>query len=188
MCEKFCKNITLDTLYDKYGHEANKGLVAHEPIKKGEKLWNRMIAGKSTFTRAELFDIIDKKPQLKLIVTSFCCMVGDDLYTIPTACLEENAIIDERQFINHSCDPNCGYSTEKDGTCITVAIKDINPGDELTYHYGMLETEASLTYGHVCNCRSSNCSKVWKFDLYRREIGPDPQTQVSALFVKHMKP
>jgi hypothetical protein len=126
-----------------------------------------MMDGKLTFTRAQLFDLIQKKPELDTIITSFSCMVGDDLYTIPRACVE-GTHIDERQFINHSCEPNSGYAF-LDGVCSTIAIRDIEAGEELTYHYGMLETEASLTFGHECMCGSKSCSGKWTFDLYRKD-------------------
>ena len=39
------------------------------------------------------------------------------------------------RYLNHSCKPNC--EAEHDGKRIFMyAIKNIKPGDELTYHYG----------------------------------------------------
>jgi SET domain-containing protein len=39
------------------------------------------------------------------------------------------------RYLNHSCDPNC--EAEIDGTHVMIyAIKNIKPGEELTYDYG----------------------------------------------------
>ena len=38
------------------------------------------------------------------------------------------------RFINHSCDPNCEAEVE-DGHIMLHALKDIAPGDELTFDY-----------------------------------------------------
>lgn len=39
------------------------------------------------------------------------------------------------RYINHSCDPNCESDTV-DGKIIITAIKDIQPGEELSFDYG----------------------------------------------------
>jgi uncharacterized protein len=58
-------------------------------------------------------------------------------------------------FINHSCDPNC-VTDELRGRVWIKAIRDIAPGEELTYDYNLYdgdEDEAS------CNCGASSCRK-----------------------------
>jgi hypothetical protein len=63
---------------------------------------------------------------------------------------------DNARFINHSCDPTCmntGFNFE-------VAIRDIQPGEELTDDYGTL----NLLWDFECHCRSAKC---------RRTIHPD---------------
>lgn len=47
------------------------------------------------------------------------------------------------------------------------AIEVIQPGDELTYHYGFLETESSLIFGLLCKCGSSKCDGRLLFNKYR---------------------
>jgi len=54
---------------------------------------------------------------------------------------------------NHSCDPNCGFL---DGIKL-VAIRDINPNEELVIEY--VTTESSFE-SFDCNCGSDNCRKV----------------------------
>ncbi len=65
----------------------------------------------------------------------------------------------EARFINHSCDPNC-RSVTRGGRVHIYAIRDISPGDELTYDYqltrdGISDEEAYTLY--VCHCGSANC-------------------------------
>ena len=40
----------------------------------------------------------------------------------------------------------------------------------MTYHYGILETEASLIFGMKCKCNSLECVKNLTFDYYRDPI------------------
>ncbi len=57
------------------------------------------------------------------------------------------------RFINHSCAPNC-EAVDYDGHIWIEAIKDIRPGEELTFNYG---------YGvedyrdHPCECGVPDC-------------------------------
>jgi hypothetical protein len=63
------------------------------------------------------------------------------------------------RFINHSCSPNC-ESVEDEGRIFIEAIRDIAPGEELTYDY-RLETEERKTRRlqqlFACNCGSPRC-------------------------------
>jgi SET domain-containing protein len=59
-------------------------------------------------------------------------------------------------FLNHSCDPNC-ETDESHGRVWIQAIRDIAPGEELTYDYCLYdgdEDEAS------CNCGAPACRKT----------------------------
>ena len=65
----------------------------------------------------------------------------------------------DSRFINHSCDPNC-ESDVVDGHVYIVAIRDIAPGEELTYDYS-LEVEDETSPGeerdYTCRCGSVCC-------------------------------
>jgi SET domain-containing protein len=79
--------------------------------------------------------------------------------------LDEKTVIDaavdgnEARFINHSCDPNCQALIEDDKIFI-YALKDISPGEELSYDYayeraeGMDEESEKL---YVCRCGAKDC-------------------------------
>jgi len=60
------------------------------------------------------------------------------------------------RFINHSCDPNC-YSKIVEilgkSHIIIFALRQIYPGEELTYDYKFPIEEDKLN----CNCRTQKC-------------------------------
>ena len=57
------------------------------------------------------------------------------------------------RLINHSCDPNCETLTDDDHIWI-IAIRDIEPGEELSYDYNY-DTDAYEE--HPCRCGAKNC-------------------------------
>lgn len=65
----------------------------------------------------------------------------------------------DARFINHSCDPNCEAVCE-DGRIFIYALKNIQPGVELTFDYSYEVdepvTEELLRY-YQCRCRAINC-------------------------------
>jgi hypothetical protein len=57
--------------------------------------------------------------------------------------------IDNARFVNHCCDSN----TLSTGYGFEIAIRQIQPGDQITDDYGLL----NLDYGMACECGSRNC-------------------------------
>ena len=56
--------------------------------------------------------------------------------------------------VNHSCAPNC--EAQSDGRRIwLVALRDLAPGEELTYDYGFPLADARL---HPCRCGAAECA------------------------------
>jgi uncharacterized protein len=69
-------------------------------------------------------------------------------------------------FINHSCDPNVGIR----GQVTFVALREIAPGEELTYDWAMEENHPARTW---CRCGAANCRKIltgedWKQPALQR--------------------
>ncbi|MBD3403466.1 SET domain-containing protein-lysine N-methyltransferase [candidate division GN15 bacterium] len=65
----------------------------------------------------------------------------------------------EARFINHSCDPNC-EAVDEDGRIYIEAIKNIQPGVELTYDYNFDLDEPyteKLKQFYLCRCGSPKC-------------------------------
>jgi hypothetical protein len=63
------------------------------------------------------------------------------------------------RWINHSCDTNC-EADERDGRIFIVARRDIVPGEELFYDYGLVIDERytpKLKKDYPCHCGSANC-------------------------------
>lgn len=56
------------------------------------------------------------------------------------------------QYINHSCDPNVFFNTT---TMQLVALKELQPEDELTFFYP--STEWRMTQSFNCYCGSPKC-------------------------------
>lgn len=63
---------------------------------------------------------------------------------------EEEMGLAER--FNHSCDPNCGFQ----GQIFLVAMKNIEPGEEVTFDYAMV-LGGNIKYEIKCLCRSQFC-------------------------------
>ena len=54
-------------------------------------------------------------------------------------------------YVNHSCEPNCGLI----GSCLLVAMREIEAGEELCFDYAMSDTNDYDEF--VCACGSSSC-------------------------------
>jgi hypothetical protein len=59
-------------------------------------------------------------------------------------------------FLNHSCDPNC-ETDEMGGRVWIMAIRDIAPGEELTYDYCLYDGDEDEA---PCNCGAPHCRKT----------------------------
>ena len=89
---------------------------------------------------------------------------GDDPYTLLFHLGGDryiDAAVDgnDARFINHSCDPNCDPEV-LDGAIWIRAIKNIQPGVELTYDYSLeLEKSASRKRRELypCHCGAAKC-------------------------------
>lgn len=63
------------------------------------------------------------------------------------------------RWINHSCEPNC-EAEEVEGRVFIKALRDLQPGEELFYDYGLVIDErytAKLKKEFACYCGSPFC-------------------------------
>jgi uncharacterized protein len=83
-------------------------------------------------------------------------------------------------FVNHSCDPNC-ETDEEDGRVYIESIRDIAPGEELTYDYYLYdgEDDAPCTCGSK-ECRGSMYSPEWLRKMRRAEAKKKKQAELAA--------
>lgn len=79
--------------------------------------------------------------------------------------IDEDHVIDAKvggnaaRWINHACEPNC-EADEQDGRVFIKALRDLHPGEELFYDYGLVIDErqtAKLKREYACRCGSPRC-------------------------------
>lgn len=79
--------------------------------------------------------------------------VGDGVVFLPTGGFDD--------FLNHSCDPNCRLDYRPDGRVFLVALRDIAPGEELSFDYATTTTsdgvEAFPDWCFKCLCGAPGC-------------------------------
>lgn len=138
------------------------GVFAVMPIRKGRKIADGINEGDyATLVRWKFLKHFDGSIQEK--VRDFCIGTPDGF--IPPANLDFNNLSIE-WYLNHSCDGNVGFNQDGD----FVAIKDIRKGKELTYDYGLVESNPKFRM--QCRCGSKNCREVitgndWRDDGFR---------------------
>lgn len=156
----------------KYGFK-QQGYFALEPIKKGEAIFRcilddcdylRIEKITDAYTRDETLEIFKEYPKSVEFIHRYSYMVDDDLFDWPRG-WKDSMLTETCMFFNHSCDPNCGFASID--TALVVAIRDIEIGEELTYDYQLMDSEASFYTGLDCKCGSYNCRGILKFDEYR---------------------
>lgn len=151
---------------------AHRGVFSLEPIKKGDLIsrcteydcdyFKNSNYGK---TKDELKKLAKDYPQSEFLIKFYSVMMDDDLFNIPYD-YENNKLTDDCMFVNHSCDPNCGFLNNTIMSEL-YAIRDIEPGEEITFDYQCMDTENSFYSGMICKCGSANCRLVLNFDYYR---------------------
>ena len=79
--------------------------------------------------------------------------------------LDDGTVIDalyggnSARWINHSCDPNC-EADEVNGRVFIKALRDLMPGEELFYDYGLTVDERytpKLKKEYACHCGAPHC-------------------------------
>jgi uncharacterized protein len=71
------------------------------------------------------------------------------------------------RWINHACDPNCEADEveagDESGRVFIQALRDLEPGEELFYDYGLVIDERytpKLKKDYECRCGSPNCRRT----------------------------
>jgi SET domain-containing protein len=68
--------------------------------------------------------------------------------------VDGNIETNDARLVNHSCDPNTEAQIWQDKEIWFVALRDIQPGEELFYNYGF---EVETWEEHPCCCGSARC-------------------------------
>jgi hypothetical protein len=78
----------------------------------------------------------------------YCLWVDDGFYF---------DMVDQTRWINHACDPNAEIEAELGGNegawARVIALREIQPGEEITYHYGF-----PLDLAEPCTCGCKGCA------------------------------
>ena len=87
--------------------------------------------------------------------------IAEDLFIAP---IQQEQRDDSMLYTNHSCAPNIAIQ----GQIIFVAMRDIDPGEELTHDWATTDDE---DYEMACNCGSPNCrGKITGKDWMKKEL------------------
>ena len=123
-----------------WGVGTYKGVFAKERIEAGEKL---AIFGRRLTPIAE--EIGDWGIQIdeNFVINAYDADTGE---------------LEEALFFNHSCEPNAGIK----GQILLIAMRSIEPGEEVTFDYAMClhETEGVEPYRMECHCGHPNCRRI----------------------------
>jgi SET domain-containing protein len=118
---------------------AGRGLVAVEPIDKGEVV---AVKGGHLVTNEQLRSMPERLQNSDVQIT-------DELHLVALTEEEYEAVM---LFINHSCEPNVGFA----GNVVLVSMRDIDAGEELTTDYAMFDDyEGSMD----CACGRTACRR-----------------------------
>jgi len=98
---------------------------------------------------------------------SHTLQIDEDLYQYPLT----TPSLEPGDFINHCCLPNCGIR----GQIVMAAMRDIVPGEEVTYDYAMSDGSAYDEFPCGCGapcCRKKVTGNDWKIpELWTRYEG-----------------
>jgi hypothetical protein len=113
--------------------------------------------GGSVVDRAELDALADD-------VRTHALQIDDDLF------IASSVPFDDADFVNHSCDPNCGIV----GSVLLVTMRNVAAGEELCFDYAMTDTDDYDEFDCSCGtprCRGTITGVDWKepelLDRYR---------------------
>ena len=124
---------------------------------------------------------VEQLVQITPIVGDYALQIHEQFYLSPTSKEELDRM---SIFINHSCDPNVGF----DGQITYLAMRAIEPGEELCHDYAM---ERSDNYSLDCLCGSTFCrgkitGEDWKIPELQERYG-DYFSSYILKKIKHLK-
>ena len=172
----------------KYG-TGNMGVFASQNIQQGEFIFKCDTSTcdyiirdttDSLKTKDEFIKCCEMNPDCKDFMLNYQYMVDHDTYLLPRL-WKEKKLLCICAFFNHSCNPNSGLN----GNASIVSLKNITEGEELTFDYQILDTEASFYSGLSCKCGSNNCRGVLSFDQYRNIEWQNKFYDYSTTYVKN---
>ncbi|MFZ9954299.1 MAG: SET domain-containing protein [Ilumatobacteraceae bacterium] len=138
-----------------------RGVIAERAFARGEVIavWRG-----STITGQQAVELpADERDQL-LQIDADTFLVNDD----PRVTVD---------FINHSCEPNCGFTDDS----TLVAMRDIAAGESVTFDYAMSDTNSFIAF--ECRCETSLCRGRMSGSDWRL---PQLQQRYAGWFAPHV--
>jgi SET domain-containing protein len=142
---------------------AGRGLMAIEPIGQGEVV---AIKGGHIVDTAMLHTLPERLQNSDV-------QIADGFHLVA---LEESEYEPVMLFINHSCEPNVGFA----GNVVLVAMRDIEPGEELTTDYALFDDNDDSMR---CGCGTPSCRGMISGQDWRR---PDLQRKYGTYFSTYL--
>ena len=145
-----------------------RGVFTQGPVREGEVL--ACYSGKIV-TYEELSEYSEEDLVYNL-------QVGKNLFQLPLD-LKERETTD---FINHSCEPNCGMSD----SITVVALRDLEPDEEITIDYASFNSGLikGSSDNFECACGAPGCRGAVRSDDWRR---PRVRLRLARYFSPHIK-
>ena len=89
-------------------------------------------------------------------IRTHALQIDDDLF------IAGELPFDDADFVNHSCDPNCGIV----GSVLLVTMRDVEAGEELCFDYAMTDSDDYDTF--ACTCGTERCRGVVTGDDWKQ--------------------
>lgn len=124
------------------------GIFARSNIKSGERV---IVFGGFAIAITELIKLRDNRDPTYDLAITVGYQVADDIVYTPIH-RDQFSIA---EYLNHSCDPNCGFKGQLD----LVAIRSIKRGEEISIDYAMAITTPLLLFKTRCMCNAAACRK-----------------------------
>jgi uncharacterized protein len=85
--------------------------------------------------------------------------------------------LDPADYVNHSCEPNAGIV----GSILVVAMRDIEPGEEICFDYAMCDADDYDEF--VCECGTARCRGLVTGADWKR---PELQARYAGYFSAYL--
>lgn len=141
-----------------------RGLFARDAIARGEIV---AVKGGHIITREVLLKLPSPMKSAEI-------QIADDLFIGPVTEAERAGSM---IFSNHSCEPNLGLP----GEITFVAMRAIEPGEELTHDWAMTDDDESTT---VCRCGAATCRQTITGKDWQR---PELQARYADYFSPYLQ-
>ncbi len=108
-------------------------------------------------------ELKNQSPLMRRLIKDFCIGIPSGFCPPPDLNFNRLPI---SWYFNHSCNGNLGFSATGD----FVALKNIKKGEEITYDYGL--AESNPTFKMPCHCGEKQCRAIitgndWKQKKYQ---------------------